>query len=360
MRKWLILLSLWIAGSACDPFHTQFDDEEPARAYRARTIQGDDQEKDVLTVMTWNIKYGGGRILFFWECGGTRGNMTGDEVRNHLDGIAAKIRELDPDIVLLQEVDVLSKRSAYVDQVQYLLDHTHLNYGYYASAWKADFIPSDGLGRMDSGNAILSRWKLADGRRIALPLIGNYSAIEKYFYLKRNILTARVLHPRRPFIVANVHTEAFAEDDTKKKHLEKFHAVLSELAQQNVPFVAGGDLNSIPKASPQRKDFPDDSCGDARFKGDDYTGEDDWLDPLFADFYSAVPPDVFAADPESYFTFVGSDGSLPWNRCLDYLFSNHPFVDGSGRVEQSAQPPSPDPRQLSDHAPLLANWEVPQ
>lgn len=356
----LLLLGVWMLFTACDPFHTQFDDNEPARFYKAKNVEGDTVEKSTLTVMTWNIKYGGGRILFFWECGGRRGNMTESEVRGHMAGIAAKIRELDPDIVLLQEVDVQSKRSAYVDQVQYLLDHTHLNYGYYASAWKADFIPSDGLGRMDSGNAILSRWKLADGRRIALPLIGNYSAIEKYFYLKRNILTARVLHPVRPFTVVNIHAEAFAEDDTKKKHLEKFHEVLSALADQGILFIAGGDLNSIPKASMQRKDFPDDSCADARFKGDDYSGEEDWLDPLFEDFYSAVSPEAFAADPSSYFTFVGGDGSLPWNRCLDYLFSDRPFVEGSGRVEQSAQPPSPDPRMLSDHAPLLANWEVPR
>lgn len=358
MSKVLLLFSLYAVTVACDPFHTQFDDTEPARFYKAKTVQDDTIEKTTLTVMTWNIKYGGGRILFFWECGGKRGNMTESEVRGHMDGIAAKIRELDPDIVFLQEVDVLSKRSAYLDQVQYLLDHTSLNYGYYASAWKADFIPSDGIGRMDSGNAILSRWKLTDGKRIALPLIGNSSLLEQYFYLKRNILMARVMHPLRSFMVVNVHTEAFAEDNTKKKHLEEFHRVLSDLATQNIVFVAGGDLNSIPKMSPQRKDFPDDSCGDARFKGDDYSGEEDWLDPLFNDFYSAIPPEVFEADPASYFTFVGFDGSLPWNRCLDYLFSNRPFVENSGQVHQTAQPPSLDPRQLSDHAPVLANWEV--
>ncbi len=359
MRQFVPFILLWLFV-ACDPFHTQFDDVEKARDYRARELTPVAASTDPLKIVTWNIKYGGGRILFFWECGGSVGNMTRDEVVHNLEGLAGKIRELEPDILLLQEADVQSKRSAYVDQVQYLLDHTHLNYGVYASAWKADFIPSDGLGRMDSGNAILSRWPLSNSERIALPLIGNYSFIEKYFYLKRNILKTEVQHPGRTFAVVNVHTEAFAEDSTKLDHLNRFAQVLAEIDAAGLPLVAGGDLNSIPKYSPQVADFPDDNCGDARFEGDDYSGEETWLDPLYTQFESAIPLSDFQADPGAYFSFVGSDGSLPWNRCLDYLFSNHPWVPGSGFVHQSAAPPALDPMELSDHAPVVASWEVPQ
>ncbi|MBU1243234.1 endonuclease/exonuclease/phosphatase family protein [Myxococcota bacterium] len=359
MSNRILLILLWLL-TACDPFHTQFDDVEKAHNYRAHELTPVATSTDPLKIVTWNIKYGGGRILFFWECGGSVGNMTKAEVVHNLEGLADKIRELSPDILLLQEADVQSKRSAYVDQVQYLLDHTHLNYGVYASAWKADFIPSDGIGRMDSGNAILSRWPLSNSERIALPLIGNYSFIEKYFYLKRNILKTEVLHPSRTFAVVNVHTEAFAEDSTKLDHLARFAQVLAEVSAAGMPFVAGGDLNSIPPGSPQVADFPDDNCGDARFEGDDYTGEEDWLDPLYTQFHSAIPLSDFQAIPGSFFSFVGSDGDLPWNRCLDYLFSNHPWVTGSGYVHQIATTPSLDPLMLSDHAPVVASWEVPQ
>jgi len=355
----ILLIVLWLFV-ACDPFHTQFEDVEKAHSYRARTLQTPPVSTDPLKIVTWNVKYGGARILFFWECGGAVGNMTRDEVVFNLERLAEKIRELEPDILLLQEVDVQSKRSAYVDQVQYLLDHTHFNYGVYASAWKADFVPSDGIGRMDSGNAVLSRWPLQNSVRYALPLIGNWAAYEKYFYLKRNILKTEVLHPTRTFAVVNVHTEAFAEDNTKLSHLQRFAEVLTELSAAGMPLVAGGDLNSIPKYSPQVAGFPDDNCGDARFEGDDYTGEEDWLDPLYTQFHSAIPQADFEADPEAYFSFVGADGSLPWNRCLDYLFSNHPWVTGSGRVLQTAVPPALDPLMLSDHAPVEASWEVPQ
>jgi len=65
--------------------------------------------------------------------------------------LAAKITAMDADILLLQEVDTDSKRSAYIDQVQWLLDNTAMNYGVYASMWEVQFVPSDGLGRVNTG-----------------------------------------------------------------------------------------------------------------------------------------------------------------------------------------------------------------
>src|SRR5690606_1556391 len=104
------------------------------------------------------------------------------EVETNLQRIADVINAVDPDVLFLEEVDVNSKRSAFVDQVQWLLDHTQLNHGAYASQWRADFVPSDGLGAMDSGNAILSRWPLDDATRFALPLREDQSALVRYFY----------------------------------------------------------------------------------------------------------------------------------------------------------------------------------
>ena len=82
-----------------------------------------------LLVMTWNIKHGGARAKFFYECGVNRYLLTEQEILDNMAAIAAKIRQADPDIVLLQEVDVECTRSAYVDQVQLLLDQTDLNHG---------------------------------------------------------------------------------------------------------------------------------------------------------------------------------------------------------------------------------------
>lgn len=154
---------------SCDPFGTKLGDEvayfEAAEPYRVSF-------PDTLKVMTWNVKFGGGRIDFFFDCHGERVIMEKEEVEQNLKILADKIHEVNPDILFLQEVDIDAKRSAYINQLQYLLDYTELNFGVYASQWKAKYIPSDGIGKMDSGNAILSKWQLNDAKRIGLPLIG--------------------------------------------------------------------------------------------------------------------------------------------------------------------------------------------
>lgn len=353
MRTVLALVLLCSAG--CDPFHTGFEPEEDAVLYQARAVLPPPAAPDRLRVMTWNIEYAGARLGFFFECDGTRGWMTEDEVVANLEGLAAKIRQVDPDILLLQEIDTLSRRGAYVDQVQWLLDHTDLSYGAYASQWKADYIPSDGLGRMDSGNAILSRWPIAEAVRIALPPAAEQSAITRYFYLKRNILKTRLDVGGNELYVLDVHTEAFS-DDARKRHLERFEDELDALDAAGAWLVAGGDLNSIPRGSPLRRDFPDD-CDDARFEGDDYTGEDDWLDGLYGKYAPAVPPATFEDDPAAHLTFSGNERVF-WSRKLDYLFTSGSWVSGSALTHQSEERGGVDTLPLSDHAPVSAELEV--
>ena len=58
--------------------------------------------------------------------------------------------------------------------------------------WEADLIPSDGIGRINTGNAILSKYELSDAERIQLRLRTDQDDLIQYFYLRRNILKARI------------------------------------------------------------------------------------------------------------------------------------------------------------------------
>jgi len=69
---------------------------------------------DSLTVVTWNIHYGGGPTL---EVG--RGQSRADVTR-WLDDIAHNLRTWDADIVALQEVDRGAIRSFDMDQLTWL------------------------------------------------------------------------------------------------------------------------------------------------------------------------------------------------------------------------------------------------
>ena len=77
------------------------------------------------------------------------------------------IQEADPDILLLQEIELHSRRSAYYDMIQGVLDQTELNYGAYYETWHSRYIPSEGLGRMSLGNAIFSKYPITDSAKIA-------------------------------------------------------------------------------------------------------------------------------------------------------------------------------------------------
>jgi len=261
---WLAVILL----ISCRSLVTTFDDVESAIYYKDAS-QKPAEFNNTLKVMTWNIRFGAGRIPFFGDSCGDRVLMTEAETIGYLDSIVAYINFTSPDILLLQEVDVSSKRSAYVNQLQYILDRTHLNYGVYASMWNVEIIPSDGLGRVDVGNAVLSRWEITDAERIQLPLRTDQDALTQYFYLRRNILKAKIALPiDKAFYAVNIHATAFATDDTKQKHIARYKEVLDDLDLLGATFVTGGDLNSVPPSADSTDFCYEDMCSGESFHGD--------------------------------------------------------------------------------------------
>ena len=374
MRRLMVALgALFLL--ACDPFNTGFDDVEPAERYAAATLTEAPDDPTTLKVMNWNAKFGGGRIDFFFDCHEVPGRslMTSDEVLANLEGLAQKIREVGPDVLFLQEVDVLAKRSAYIDMVQWLLDNTELNFGVYGSQWRADIVASDGIGRVDSGSAILSRYPLGKATRIALPLVGEYDALKQHFYLKRNVLTAELLVPGHDDLaVLTTHAEAYSQDGTKKRHIDGFKQAMDDLVASGKRVVGGGDLNALPPGSEETSGFLDSVCVSEDFQADDYSEETDWLDALYATYEPAVSLEDYADNNACHFTHTTTDtgpGNF-WSRKLDYLFTSTSFVPGSTVTHQG---PHPDAdvaaacaasdqglatMPLSDHAPIEVLWEV--
>jgi Metal-dependent hydrolase len=338
---------LSVISAACDPFNTKIGPE--VSLYQSTEVK-DFSFPDTLKVMTWNIKFGGGRIDFFFDCHGDRVIMEKSEVLNHLNALSQKIREINPDILLIQEADINAKRSAFIDQVQYLLDNTDLNYAAYASQWKASKIPSDGIGKMDSGNAILSKWKFTDAKRIALPLIQSQNFIVRYFYLKRNILDVQLEHEGKKLHILNTHASAYAKDDTKKKQLDIIKAYADAISLKGDLLILGGDFNSLPPYTKQTSKFDDSVCTDEEFEADNYSAETEWMMPFYENYQAAIPLDEYQNNNKDHFTHT-TDKNGFWNRKLDYLFTNGKFIDKSGKTLQEWM-------QISDHAPVIVNYEL--
>ena len=340
---------------SCEPWVDKFEDETDAELYRAKKMSTNPVSVDHIHVMTWNIRFGAGRTLWFGDSCGDRVILSENEVLANLRLIAEKIREADPDILLLQEVDILSKRSAYIDQAQWLLDHTELNYGAFASCWKAQFIPSDGLGRMNMGNAVLSKWPISDTERIQLPLRGDQDALTQYFYLRRNILITKIEIPGiENFFAVDVHTSAFAKDNTKKQHIDIFKRELDDIHAAGGYFVAGGDLNTLPPGAERTYYCVENLCPGEdpdEKEGCDFSREVTWLQGMYDEYYPAVPLDVYLSDEVHHFTNTPFQDKF-WQKKLDYLFSNSLWATNSTITHQDAD-------RHSDHIPVSAIWEVP-
>ena len=346
MKKILLSLAALLFLTGCDPFGTQFEALEDGNYFEAKNIKDLPKTKS-LKVMTYNIKFGGGRIDMFFDCHGDRVIMSEEEVTTHLQNLAKFITEQDPDIIFIQELDIDSKRSAYSDQIQYLLDNTNLNYGVYASQWKASYVPSGGkkwIGKINSGNAILSKQKLSDAKRIALPLIGEQDGLTQYFYLKRNILTASVEFDDKTIYLANTHTSAYSHDGTKKKQLDIIFEKANEFIKNGNHLILAGDFNTLPPFTHNRDKFDDSAC-EGEFDGDVYTGEEEYMSPFYSIMNPAISLEEYKKDNTPYYSFTSLSSGF-WNRKLDYIFTSLQIKDG--KVIQNGTMP------LSDHAPVSA------
>jgi endonuclease/exonuclease/phosphatase family metal-dependent hydrolase len=378
---WSCLTTIAAAASAiaCEPlYETPGSGPAPIFRDRAEPAPAPLSAEPVLRVMAWNIKYGAGRIPFWFDCWGDRVRMSRDEVEANLARVAAIVREVDPDVLLVEEIEVNSRRSAYVDMIDVLLRETSLGYATYFSTWRSRYVPSEGLGRMDLGNAILSKYPITEARAIRQTDRTDQDALTAAFYIHRAIGRAVLdLGDAGQAAVYVVHTEAYDVDGTKQRQIAQIHRVLGE---ETLPFLIGGDFNELPPVAAHREAFPDERetalCSED-FLQPPYTPE--VMQPFYDDFVAAIPLSAYGQTEETqrrYYTHsvLGPDevneSGVPgfWNRTLDYLFAGNgaDFEPGSGDVLQVrgqtvgglGPPLEGEPLRASDHAPVFGRWRV--
>lgn len=337
-----------------------------------------------LKVMAWNVKYGACRVDFWFDFWGDRTQLSTTEVEDCLSKIAALVREYDPDILITEEIEVGSKRSAYVDMVRYLLENTNLRYAMFAATWESRYVPSEGVGRINLGNAIHSRYPITKAERIRQADRTDQDPLTSTFYLKRGIARAEVdIGNGRTVAIYGVHTEAYDQDGTKQKQIKQLYDLA---AAETLPWMMGGDFNELPPVCDERADAgtPESCAGKLRLtdflderassKGTEFAQPPytpSVMKPFYDDFNNHIPLaryGVGEAAQQRYFTHsvLGPDSkndegvSGNWNRTLDYLFIRK---TDTWRDTDVIQGPGPfgitqDAIRLSDHAPVVGTWEL--
>lgn len=141
------------------------------------------------------------------------------------DAIAKVIREADPDVVTLQEVDHFTKRNGSVDQTREIARRTGMKYKFFRA------IDHDGG---EYGLAILSKRKLKDVKLVPLPdKVKGESRILAYGSIKAG---------GQKVIIANTHLEAGKGGENRKVQMER---IVEEFGNLKTPVIICGDFNSM-------------------------------------------------------------------------------------------------------------------
>lgn len=356
---------------ACEPYAT-ISDERTSYSVRVdpNATAPSNTHPASLTVMTWNVKFGAARIDFWFDLWGDTVQMSSDEVNGNLENIYALINEVHPDILVTNEIDINSRRSQYVDMVQGILEHTHLNYAGYVPTWKSRYIPSEGVGRMDMGNAIFSTYPIRSIEGLPLTQRHDQDALTDYFYLHRSVARAVIdLGDGFDVVVLGVHTDAYDTDGTKSQQLREIKDILDA---ETLPVVIAGDFNAIPPTSVHRSGFNDDNpeAIGTEFETPPYVLAD--MQPFFDDYVPEITLERYGtteAEQRNFYSHsiigpntIGSAGEPGfWSRKLDYLFVRAPstWMPGSTDVlqQEGRLGVTLNPLLLSDHAPVVGVWE---
>ncbi|TKC07908.1 endonuclease/exonuclease/phosphatase [Pedobacter polaris] len=143
-----------------------------------------------------------------------------------LDAIANVIKAENPDVVALQEIDRLTKRSGGIDEAKLLAQKTGMKYHFFRA------IDHDGG---EYGTMILSKHPFSDIKSISLP--------EAFPGEDRILAYVTVKMPSgKTFILANTHLDAQRNNDTRTLQMK---TILQELSAKREPIILCGDLNSV-------------------------------------------------------------------------------------------------------------------
>ena len=208
--------------------------------------------RDTFTLMSWNIGYAGlGKEMDFFYEGGTRVRPDPEEFQKYLHGIIETVRLHDSvDFMIIQEADIRSGRSYYLDQSSALSDVLPDHCFVFAKNYDCRYVPVplySPMGKVVSGILSFSRFKPDSALRIDFGT--KFSWPKNLVFLKRCFIVLRFhLHDHHDLVVINTHNSVFDEEgQLRKKEMEKLNGFMENEYRKGNFVVAGGDWNQNPR-----------------------------------------------------------------------------------------------------------------
>lgn len=302
------------------------------------------------TFLTWNIGYGalGDNADFFLDGGKMVYSADEERVHVNLDGIASCIGEVNPDFVMLQELDRNSSRSYFTDELEYLVNSASsglMGKQYcFAPNFKVAFVPYPvpPIGKVVAGLATVSKYEVTSAQRLALPTFFSWPV--RIANLKRCLLVTRIPvdGTDKELVLINVHLEAYDAGEAKLAQTKMLKDIMTAEADKGNYVIVAGDFNQTFSCTDISK-YPvlngnwEAGIIDINDFGDDFTVLADDTYPTCRSLYK-----VFATaenkDPE-YFQYYMLDGCI---------VSNNMSVNGVQTLDEKFE--------FSDHNPVAMKF----
>ena len=298
-------------------------------------------------IMSYNVGFGAysDDYSFFMDGGKESRARSKEAVTENIGGAAAEMIRLEPDFLLIEEVDVDGTRSHHINELELVkeaLGAQFLN-GTFAQNYDSPYLFWPLLephGANQSGIAVFSRYPIASALRRSLPI---EDSLMKLVDLDRCYSVQRIPVPDsdNELVLYALHLSAYTSDGTiATKQLQMlFSDMLTEYEAGNW-CIAGGDFN---------KDLLGDGGETFGISGPEYT----WAQPIPAEL---IPEGLSVIAP------FDADDPVPSCRNSDRPYGDDNFcvtVDGfvvSANVEMTTAGVIDTGFKWSDHNPVYMDF----
>lgn len=344
LKKLLIAISILISLFVIFLLHASISNYKPENTELIIQNEVPDtiQINQTYSIMIWNIGYCGlGADMDFFYDGGKQVRSSKQNVINNYHFVKSELKNNDTlDFIMLQETDIRSRRSYYINEVDSFSKLLNHFYSYFGKNYDVKFVPSpitNPLGKVKSGLNSFSKFKPSTVTRYSFP--GNYDWPVSLFMLDRCFLVKRFpTNNGKEFILINTHNSAYDDGSLKKLQMEYLKSFLLSEYEKGNYIVVGGDWNQNPPQvdySEIRKNSPT-----KRFV----------LNPINADYLPSEWNWVF-------------DPSTPTNRYLNAPYEKGktitPIIDFylmSPNIKSESIKTKDFNFQHTDHQPVLAKF----
>lgn len=352
--RWLVRIGIGLVGLvvvlavavyALDYKPADVEDAELRCAASTPTLRAGQPVK----IMSWNVQYLAGRgYVFYYDLPNGDGPDTrpsAASIARTLSEVVAVIKQENPDVVQLQEVDRGSARTDQRDELAEIQTALGGAYPCTASAFyhKNAFVPLPQImGSVGMSLGTLSKTRIESATRYQLPHICG-DPVTVAFNFDRAMLASRLaVDGGRGLTVMQTHLDAFAQGcDTMTRQVGALGLIADK---QGTPWVLSGDLNLL--------------ATDAAYSRLDpvqrgYYNPHTELTPLLDRFrHFPTTAQIDSGDPQ-FFTHFPNDPSVTTpDRTIDY------YLYSSGLTVADEKIRHDDPK-ISDHFPMLTTVTAP-